>query len=199
MRPVEHQRLDEVVAVRDGEEPCPEVVVLALEVLRVVPERVLLQDRAVDEHRRVEEGRAEEGCEPHFRAPGRHDVERADAIALVDLEHGAPDHREIGIGPEVRELPLEAIREGDVVGVEPGDVAPSRSVEGGVQGAGEALRLVVADDDETGVVELAEDGRRRIARPVIDDDQLQVVDRLAQDACDCASEEALAVLHREED
>ena len=60
MDPFENERLREVAAVRDHEQARPQFVVLALEVLRVVPQLVRIQQLAVDEHRRMEERRAEE-------------------------------------------------------------------------------------------------------------------------------------------
>ena len=54
----EHERVGEVRTLGSFEQPRPEVVVLALEVFSVVPEPV--QHLPVDEHRWVEERRAEE-------------------------------------------------------------------------------------------------------------------------------------------
>ena len=52
---IEDERLGEVVTVRVREQPRPQVVVLALEVFRVVPQAVRLEHLAVDEDARMEE------------------------------------------------------------------------------------------------------------------------------------------------
>jgi hypothetical protein len=52
--------LAQVVALRELEHPRPQVVVLALEERGVVPKRVALEQLAVDEDGRMEEGRAEQ-------------------------------------------------------------------------------------------------------------------------------------------
>ena len=199
MGAVEEKRLGEVVTVRHREEPRPEVVVLALEVLRVVAERVLLEHRAVEEHRRVEERRAEERRPADLRAPARHEVERPGAIGLRQLEHGASDHGDARVSAQVCELPLEPVRQRDVVGIEPRDVGAPGAIQRTIQRPGETLRVLVANDDEPRIVEGRENLGRPVARTVVDDEQLEILDRLAQHARDGVAQEALAVLHREED
>ena len=65
---VEKERLCEVVALRVQEQPRPQVVVLALEVLGVVAQPVRLEHVSVDEDARMEERGAEEGGPANLRS-----------------------------------------------------------------------------------------------------------------------------------
>ena len=125
-------------------------------------------------------------------------MQRAEAIGFRELEHGASDDCDAGVGAQVRELLLEPVRQRDVVGVEPRDVRAAGEIQRAVERAGEPQRVVVANDHEPRIVEGLENRGRPVARAVVDDDQLEILDRLAQDARDGVAQVALAVLHREE-
>ena len=66
MDAVEEKRLRLVGAVADDEQPRPEVVILALEIARVVAQTLALEQLTIDEHGRMEEGRAEEEMPAHL-------------------------------------------------------------------------------------------------------------------------------------
>ena len=111
------------------EEPRPEVVVLALEKRACRSAgRASSSTLAVDEHRRVEEGRAEERVPAHRRAPGRASrasrprrpcSSRSTTPRPDDAERGSPAHA-------ARAAAARRVRHGDVVRVEARDVASLR-------------------------------------------------------------------------
>src|SRR5206468_10488857 len=91
--PVEDERLRQVRALRDGEHARPELVVLALEVGRVVAEALLVEQVAVEQHRRMEERRREQQVPAHGGIARRHDVEGA-WPALAELQYRGPENAE---------------------------------------------------------------------------------------------------------
>ncbi len=133
MEPVQDERLLYAVAVRDGERPRPEFVVLRLAERRVVPKSVFLEAFSVEDDRVVEDGRAEQ-CPPAKRGgTSLEHVEVARASVPLDVEHARADEAELRVRLEQREAEVEPVREGDVVGVHAGDVATSRLLEPAVQ------------------------------------------------------------------
>ena len=76
---IQDERLAHVVPAGDVEQSRPEVVVLALRERRVVAQAVLVQHRPVDDDRRVEERRREQGRPPHGARAAGHPVDRAEA------------------------------------------------------------------------------------------------------------------------
>ena len=171
---VEDERLVDVVPVGDVEQSRPEVVVLALRERRVVAEAVLVQHRPVDDDRRVEERRREQGRPPHGARAAGHAVDRAEA----------PVARRGRSSPSRRRRSAPARRRPSVVSSQRGRATSSASmraryvpdggVEPDVERAGEAERSVVADDPDTGVVDRADELARRVGRAVVDDDELEV-------------------------
>ena len=88
---IEDERVVDVVPVGDVEQSRPEVVVLALRERRVVAQAVLVQHRPVDDDRRVEERRREQGRPPHGARAAGHAVDRAEAPVLVEVDHPRAD------------------------------------------------------------------------------------------------------------
>ena len=197
--PVEDEGIAEVVAVRDREEPRPEVVVLALAERGVVAEPVRVEHLAVDHHRRVEERRREERRPPHGARPGRHPMDATDPTVVPEVDRAGPDDRRGGDGAHPRHEPLEPGRARDVVRVEARDVAPTRRADADVEGAGEAERLVVPQDAKPRVLETAEELPRAVDRAVVDDDELEVAERLAEHARHRLVDRRARVAGREDD
>ena len=65
MHSPEHERLGEVVTVRLREQARPELVVLAFEERRVIAKAVCVEHLALEQHRRMEERRAEQRVPAH--------------------------------------------------------------------------------------------------------------------------------------
>ena len=122
-------------------------------------------------------------------------MEAAGAADGVELEDRAADDPEPVGARAVLELPLEPEREGDVVRVEPRHPVALRAVEREVERAREALPLLVAEHDEARVVERREHVGGGVGRGVVDDHQLEVLQRLEEHARDRLAEERGAVAH----
>ena len=196
---VEQQRLPQVVPVGVSKQPRPEVVVLALEIRRVVPKSVPVEQLAVDEHARVVEGRAEEGRPPDRVTPGRQEGDSTGTAGSVELEDRGSENPDPRVVPDALELALETPRHRDVVGVEPRDVARARLVQPSIQGRRKAMSFLVPEHPQARVGDLLEDRRCRVGRAVVDHEQLEVGDRLPEDALERRREVALAVRDGEED
>ena len=114
---------------------------------------------------------------------------------LVDLVAPAADHAIFRVFGEKRDLPGESLRHADVVGVHPGDERRAGGVEQLVETGDEAA--VFAEDRADARIEhgIAFDDRAGgIARPVVEYEELEIVEALAQDALDGLGNEALAVI-----
>ena len=148
-----------------------------------------LEECSVERDGVVEERRAAEQ-----RVPARHCPPRLWKVNLPrssigdELEDTGPDERDVGLRPEPREYALEPVWERDVVRVHPRDVPSLNDVETTVEGSGEPAALVVPYDANARIVERGKDGRGRIGRSVIDDDELEVGHRLAKDALERRSQ-----------
>ena len=66
---IEDEGVQDIVAVRNGEEARPEVVVLALAERRVVPQALAIEDCTIDDHRRMKERGRESAAHRTARAP----------------------------------------------------------------------------------------------------------------------------------
>ena len=66
---IEDEGVRDVVAVRNGEEARPEVVVLALAERRVVPQALAIEDCTIDDHRRMKKGDENSAAHRTARAP----------------------------------------------------------------------------------------------------------------------------------
>ena len=97
------------------------------------------------------------------------------------------------------ELLGDAGRARDIVAVEPGDVASARMIERIVARRGYAAVGPLRDDPDARVVERADHVQRMIGRSVVDDDELQVLIRLIEDAADRLADELRAVIDRQQD
>ena len=110
MPTVEDERRGDVVAVRDVEQPRPEVVVLALREGRVVPELVPLEDGPVDDHGRMEERRREERRPTNRPGADGHAVHPPERSVGVEVDRPGPDDRRRGQGAYPPDDPLEPAR-----------------------------------------------------------------------------------------
>ncbi len=130
--------------------------------------------------------------------PGRHQVQRARLPVVVDLQHARAEH---GRTPatDVLELAGEPLRLGDVVGVEPRDVPRTSGVDAAVERGSETESLRVRQHDEPRVVDRCEELVRAVLRRVVDDDQLELGQRLPQDARDRLAEGRDGIVGREDD
>jgi hypothetical protein len=199
MYPLEDERLRQVVSVGVREQPRPEVVVLALEERRVVSETVSIEQFAVDEHCWMEERRAEERMPTEWNRTVGHDMSLPSAPVLVEIGHGCAEDRDARSALDPVYLPLEALRESDVVGIESRDVAAGRPLEPSVQRCREAQPFVVTEQDETVVVDGSEDVRGLVGRRVVDDDKLEIPECLPEHARDGFADEAHVVANGEKD
>ncbi len=118
---------------------------------------------------------------------------------IDDLDEAADDC-DRGPRRQHRDLPLEASRQGDVVGIHAGDVAAGGGGDRLVQGRHQAAagRRQKADARVGGGLS-GEQGRRCVDRAVVDDDELEIREALAADAGDGLMEEGGAVAHRQDD
>src|SRR6185503_2795467 len=80
---IEDEGVRDVVAVRNGEEARPEVVVLALAERRVVPQALAIEDCTIDDHRRMKEGGREQRRPPDGAGAARHPVHRSECSVAV--------------------------------------------------------------------------------------------------------------------
>ena len=133
MHAIEHERLGQVVALGLRQQPRPQVVVLALEILGVVAKPVPLEHIALDEHAWMEERRAEERGPAHRLRAGGHQMQGPRTARRVDVEHGAAGNSDRRARDHALELSLQPPRKRDVVRVEPGDVASTSLVEPAVE------------------------------------------------------------------
>ena len=144
MDALQDERLGEIPAVGELEQPRPEVVVLALEKGRVVTKAVVVEQLAVDEHGRMEERGAEEGEQPNRSGPERVAVQRPGPSRAVEIEDAAAEHGDGRSRADPPDLRLQSPRQRDVVRVEPRDVAPGRLVEATVERRRKPQLLIVA-------------------------------------------------------
>jgi hypothetical protein len=160
---VEDECFRDVVAFGDLEQPRPEVVVLALRERGVVAQAVTLEDRAIDEHRRVEEGGREERRPADCPLPGRHPVDGAERPVGVQVDHPGADDGRARRRADTSEDPVEPAGKRDVVRVHPRDVGSAGCVETDVQRARKTERLGIVDDTQPRV----SDGGERVPRAVV--------------------------------
>jgi hypothetical protein len=144
--------LAQVVALRELEQPRPQVVVLALEECRVVPKRMALEELAVDEDGRMEEGRAEQRMPAQGTGPAWHEMHPAQLPVGIEVPDARPDDPELRLCLHPRQLALEPLGGSNVVRVQSGDVAAGRLVQRPVEGRGEPGLLLIAENDQTLVV-----------------------------------------------
>ena len=117
------------------------------------------------------------------------------ASALVEVDDRRADDGDGRLGLDPGDLPFESIRARDVVGVEPGDVPAARPFQGSIERRREAEPGVVSQHRDSRVVE-ARDG---VVRGVVDDDELEVAERLRENTVDGLTEEACVVVGCEQD
>ena len=122
----------------------------------------------------------------------------AEPTAGLQLEHARPDQHDGRPAVEAREDTLEPVRKRDVVRVHAGNAASSHLVESEVERTGEPSTPLTADDPDTRIVEPGEHGRRLVRRSVVDDHELEIGHRLAQDALERRTEVAGAVVNRDQ-
>ena len=173
----------DVVAVGDPEQARPEVVVLALPERGVVAEPVLLEHRRSTATVEWKNGEREQGGPAHgARAPpafgARVPSARRGPRSIIPVPTTATraarrDAREDGVQPAGKR---------DVVCIHPRHVASPRIVETDVERTGEPERRVVPDDLQPRVGDRLQLAAGPVLRPVVDDDELQVSHRLAEDA-----------------
>ena len=97
------------------------------------------------------------------------------------------------------EAPLEPVGEGRVVGVHARDVATASLVESAIQRCGETELRLVPEHAHSRIRESVERAPRSVGGAVVDDDELEIGDGLAQDAEERRPNERLAVVHGDED
>jgi hypothetical protein len=135
-----------------------------------------------------------------YSALGEHRASGELAAALVDLGHAHADDRDLGPRVQQRELALQALGRGVVVGVLDGDDRRSGIAQRDVQRARDADVALERDRPHPGVPlgGAARDVRRRVVRAVVDDDELQVGDGLREQRVDGALERRRAVVRADD-
>ena len=129
--------------------------------------------------------------------PGSRSISRA---RLVDEHDAAAQQRHLRVRLEVGDLALEPVGQHDVVGVHAGDQRRLRQRAAGVEGHGQATRLLsLHADSRITLRRVGQDARRRVGRAVVDDDQLEVAQRLRQRRVERLAEKPLTVAHRHHD
>ena len=133
----------------------------------------------------------------HRGARLRH-VDGAESTAGLQLEHARPDQYHGRLAVEARKDTLEPVRKREVVRVHAGNTASPYLVEPEVERTCEPPTRLTADDPDTRIVEPGKDGRRVVRRSVVDDHQLEIGHRLAQDALERRTEVSGAVVNRDQ-
>ena len=176
------ERLREVRSVDDPKQPRPQVVVLALRNDGSYRKPEPVERLSIDEHRRVEERRAEKreptdcpshcGCGAACPAGRPH---RDRARRSRQLPH-RPSRR------VPARVALETLGQRDVVGVETGDVASAASSSPRFSEEARPACSSFVSTRRRSSPDAREQRRRLVRRSVVDHDQLEVVDGLAQHA-----------------
>ena len=125
---------------------------------------------------------ADEGAADLRVARGRAQ-DRDLASGGVDLTRGRAEQPDLRVSREKPQLPIEALGQRQVVGVEAGHERRPRQPEGGVQRRREAA-AGAPRDAEPGIAEGLEDRGCRVRGCVVDHDQLKLGYRLGEDALD---------------
>jgi hypothetical protein len=158
-----------------------------------------LEHAAVDGHGRMEE-RGREECRPPDRTSSDgHPVHRPERPVCMQVDRCGSHDRCCRGRPEPPEDALEPAGERDVVGIDPRDVRAAGRIEADVQRAGEPERHCVPHDPHAVVADARENLSGAIDRAVVDCDELQVVERLTDDAPDRLSDGRLRVASGEDD
>lgn len=113
---------------------------------------------------------------------------------LVEIDDRRADDGDPRLGLDAGDLPLDSIGARDVVGVEPRHVLAGCVVQRAIQRGGETEPHVVPEHPDSSIVE-AFDG---LVGRVVDDDELEVAERLREHTADGFAEEARVVVRREQ-
>jgi hypothetical protein len=114
---------------------------------------VSLEKITIHEHCRMEEGRAKERMPAQRYSSTRKSMHPPVCSPRIEVDDRAPDDGEIGLGGDPRELTFEPLRHRNVVGIESGHIAADGPIQPAVQRRSEAHVLLVAEYDESVVVE----------------------------------------------
>jgi len=107
---------------------------------------------------------------------------------IVDLGRPTPDRDMVGVVLQEVDLPLEPISPGDIVGIEKRDELVRREIEAEITCEGYAEIDLVANDSHARVGDRVEDLARLVGRGVIDDQEFEISEALAENAVDCTAE-----------
>ena len=78
----------------------------------------------------------------------------------IEIDHATADNGDARLGTDPSELALEPLGNRNVIGIEPGHIAPGRRLEGAVQRGGEPCLFLVAEHDEPLVADSGQQIRR---------------------------------------
>ena len=179
MQAVQDERRFHRVAFDELENPRPEVVILGLTVGRVVAQVMRLQHVAGDDHRVVEGRRGKQRPPPKRNGSAVEQVNLARGAVVIDVEHARADEADIDFRAQEGQAALEPVRKRRVVGVHSRDVAPAGLVERTIERSREAELLVVAEDADAQIAERRQGLGSAVGGAVVDDDELEIGDRLA--------------------
>ena len=108
------------------------------------------------------------------------------------------DKDKLGVGIEQRDTRFEPGRQPVVVMVEGGDIGPAQLAEAIVARADDTQILRRAHNTQPGIVASRKNVERIVARTVIDDDELEITEGLAEDAVNGIFDKTTCVVRRYE-
>ena len=185
-----------------GEESQPQ-----LEIRREVELRVQSADpivrRLADQRGRVGQEVARHPRVERVEVTGLIHRGGVDAVHLaavgVDLDDPGAHDIEVGTSLQQRHLPIEFLRQIQVVRIHRAEIRSAALRVGDVVGAAGAVAGPQREDDNPRIVEPANDRQRVVLRPVVDDHQLPVRIGLSQDGPDRLFDVPGVVVHRGDD
>ena len=125
------------------------------------------------------------------------ELEQRNANVVAKGRHAAARQVDVGVRLHIGELPRQAFGVHHVVGVHAGDVAAPRLVERAVERGHVVVTAPYQADARVGI--RGHDRRAVVLRPVVDDDELEVLERLGQHTVDALAQVGTGVVHRHTD
>ena len=125
--------------------------------------------------------------------------DREDRAGLVDDCGPRPDGVARGVGVEDRDLRSDAPRMGEIVRIHSSDEVGARSAGDLVEARPEMPAWALGNHDHPRVAEAARDGQRSVCRSIVDEEELEVGERLIEDRLNRRREVALLVVERDRD
>ncbi len=189
-------QVDEAQAV--AEHLDPQVVVLGVDPLFAIaqPGR-RVEALGAHHHRGVADAAAVEQVGQVEAPLADVELEQRGADVVAKGRHATTRQVDVGMRLHIGELPRQALGVHHVVGVHAGDVAAPRLVERAVERGHVVVTAPYQPDARVGIRGC--DRRAVVLRPVVDDDELEVLERLGQHTVDALAQVRAGVVHRHTD